>query len=318
MNVMRILIAHDGSDHSEAALDDLTRAGMPEQAEALIMSVAEVWLPPSDETVDAEEAELDPRVKAIIERQYQKNRDLVAEAQNLADHAKERLQKLFQQWTIGAEATWGSPAWEILDRARGFEPDLILVGSHGRSAVARFLLGSISQKVVTEAKCSVRVARKQERSHDEVRIVIGFDGSKGAQISVEKVCQRAWPENTEVRLVAIVEDASPSAIGRFIPPVSSAIDEINGSERAWIEELAEDPLQKLKAANINSSFHLHSGDPKSRLVEEAEKWNADSIFVGANAFGSRLERFILGSTSSAIAARATCSVEIVRIEASVP
>ena len=38
-------------------------------------------------------------------------------------------------------------------------PDLIVVGSHGRSALGRFMLGSVSQKVVTEAHCSVRVAR---------------------------------------------------------------------------------------------------------------------------------------------------------------
>ncbi|WP_225931558.1 universal stress protein [Leptolyngbya sp. 7M] len=56
----------------------------------------------------------------------------------------------------------------------------------------------------------------------------------------------------------------------------------------------------------------HQNDAKSSLVEHAETWNADSIFVGANAFAGRLERFIVGSTSAAVAARAHCSVEVVR------
>lgn len=43
---MKILIGYDGSDCAEAALDDLMRAGLPESAEAHIMSIAEVWLPP--------------------------------------------------------------------------------------------------------------------------------------------------------------------------------------------------------------------------------------------------------------------------------
>jgi nucleotide-binding universal stress UspA family protein len=46
VNIMKILIGYDGSDCAEAALDDLRRAGLPETAEAHILSVAEVWLPP--------------------------------------------------------------------------------------------------------------------------------------------------------------------------------------------------------------------------------------------------------------------------------
>ena len=43
---MKILIGYDGSACAEAALDDLTRAGLPDSAETHILSVAEVWLPP--------------------------------------------------------------------------------------------------------------------------------------------------------------------------------------------------------------------------------------------------------------------------------
>jgi nucleotide-binding universal stress UspA family protein len=71
-------------------------------------------------------------------------------------------------------------------------------------------------------------------------------------------------------------------------------------------------LQKLHDAGLQATLHLHAGNPKRVLIEEAEAWNADAIFVGANAFGSRLEKFILGSVSAAVAARAHCSVEVVR------
>jgi nucleotide-binding universal stress UspA family protein len=57
---------------------------------------------------------------------------------------------------------------------------------------------------------------------------------------------------------------------------------------------------------------VHAGDPKQVLVKHAEEFGADCIFTGATGFSSRLERVILGSVSSAIAARAQCSVEVVR------
>jgi nucleotide-binding universal stress UspA family protein len=55
-----------------------------------------------------------------------------------------------------------------------------------------------------------------------------------------------------------------------------------------------------------------NGAPKTVLLAEAEKWNADSIFVGTRDFKSGFERFRLGSVSTAVETNAPCSVEIVR------
>ena len=314
---MKLIVAYDGSKCSEAALDDLVRAGLPDSGEALVISVAEVWLPPKNgngfANWESTGIKFDPQTLATIQKHYEKNEKAVAEAETLANHAKKRLQRIFPQWQIKAETTYGSPAWEILARADEFKPDVILVGSHGRSAISRFFLGSISQKVLTEAHCSVRVARGRiEVDPTPMRILIGFDGSGGAQAAVEKVAARHWREGSEVRLVAATEQVTPSAIGRFIPPVAHMVEDVNESEREWIEKLADNALTILQSKEISASLHIHSGNPKDVLVEEAEHWNADCIFVGANAFGSRVERFLLGSTSAAVASRAHCSVEVVR------
>lgn len=310
---MKVLVAYDGSRCAEAALDDLVRAGLPESCEVIVISVAEVWLPPPNGAGDVTGIKLDSESERMIQRHYEKNKKIVAESETLANHAKKRLQIMFPRWQIGAVATYGSPAWEILTRADEFKPDLIVVGSHGRSAISRFFLGSISQKVLTEAHCSVRVARgRVEVDPTPVRILIGFDGSKGAQAAVEAVAARSWRDYSEIRLVAATEEVTPSAVGRFIPPITHLVEEVNESERQWIEKLANRALKKLQTKNIPATLHLHSGNPKTILIEEAEKWNADCIFVGANAYGSRLERFLLGSTSAAVAARAHCSVEVIR------
>jgi nucleotide-binding universal stress UspA family protein len=54
----------------------------------------------------------------------------------------------------------GSPKHTILEEAEAFNADLIVLGSHGRGRVERFLLGSVSLAVVTHAKCSVEVVRR--------------------------------------------------------------------------------------------------------------------------------------------------------------
>ncbi|MBX3290900.1 MAG: universal stress protein [Acidobacteria bacterium] len=314
---MKVLVAYDGSKYSEAALDDLGRAGLPDVGELVIMSVAEVWLPTRDDVVRAALFSVgsgsDVETGKDVIPVHESDRRIVAEAETLANHARKRLQKLLPDWKIRASATYGSPARAILACADEIMPDLIVLGPHGRSAISRLFLGSISQKVITEADRSVRVARERpDADHEPVRLVIGFDGSPGADAAVEAVAGRDWPEQTEVRLVAATEQVTPTAIGRFIPPVAEAVEDINESERERIEELAGNALETLRELKLAASLHIHSGNPKKVLIEEAERQNADCIFVGATAFGGRAERFLLGSTSAAVAARAHCSVEVVR------
>lgn len=319
---MKLLIAYDGSGCSEAALDDLVRMGLPESGEALVISVAEVWLAPPDCKTNANgSSALHSRnlwEPGTIDKHSRNDKKVVAEAEIFANHAKQRLQNVLPRWRIAAEATFGSPAMEILARADEIKPDLIVIGSHGRSAVGRFFLGSISQKVLTEANCSVRVARGRiEVDPSSVRAIIGFDGSPGGHAAVATAASRRWGGNSEIRLVVATEQVTPSTIGRFIPPVVQVVAEVNQAEREWVEKLATTAMESLRTKGISATLRIVAGNPKRVLVEEAENWNADCIFVGANAFGSRMERFLLGSTSAAVAARAPCSVEIVRSAAGV-
>jgi nucleotide-binding universal stress UspA family protein len=308
---MKILLAYDGSRCSEAAIDDLLRAGLPRSGDAVALSVAEVWLPPADSAPEINGST--PYLETLVEHRRQKGERILAEATTKAKHAEKRLRSILPDWNVESRATYGSPAWEVLNAAEDIKPDLIVVGSHGQSAISRFFLGSISQKVLSEAGCSVRVARgRVEVDPTPVRIVIGFDASQGAEAAVTAVHDRSWPENTEVRLISVADPVAPTAIGRFVPPIANAVDEVNESERGLLGEMAANAVGRLTASGVAAEFHLISGNPKNLLVEEAEKWNADSIFVGANAFGSRIERFLIGSTSAAVAARAHCSVEVVR------
>ena len=309
---MKLLIAYDGSKCSEAAIDDLTRAGLPRDGEALVVSIAEVWLPPPNGKADTG-INLNEKNEVLMHRQTQEDKRLVAEAQSFANHVRNRIKRMFPSWLVSSEATYGSPAFEILSLADNLRSDLIVVGSHGRSAIGRIYFGSVSQRVLTEAKCSVRVARGRiEVEPGPSRIMIGFDGTAGAITAVESVLGRDWPEGSEVRLFSALEPVFPTTIGRFLPPVNLAVQDINEHELVWIKEKAAESMGRLTSAGLNPSLQIKAGNPRYLLIEEAEHWGADSIFVGANSAGGRFERFLIGSNSAAIAARAHCSVEVVR------
>lgn len=310
---MKILIAYDGSSFSDASLDDLRNAGLPSDTEAIVLSVAEVWLPPPPAGVSISEYAIELQTKEQPFKAHQEHGKLVTEADRMANTAAGRLQRYFPSWTISAEATYGSPAWEIISRSETMNADLIVVGAQGKTAVERIVLGSISQKVLTEAHCSVRVGRgKVQVDPTPIRVVIGYDASSGANASVDAVANRNWPSGTEVMLVSVTDPIRPSIVGQLIPAISDWVEDTNDNEQEWLSNLAGAALTKLRSAGLSAEIWTGSGSPKEVITDEAERWHADAIFVGANRFGSRVERFLLGSVSSAVVSRAHCSVEVVR------
>ncbi len=289
----RILIAYDGSGFADAAIDDLASAGLPANSEATVLSVAEVWLPPHRE---GEKLEF---VTEGLARHYEENVEILAESRKLAEQAAARVRAVFPGWNVTAEATYGSAAWEILFRAEELEPDLIVVGAQGVFGLEQLLIGSVAQKVVTEAPCSVRVARgKVEVEPAPVRIVVGYDGTAGADRTVESVIARDWPAESEVKVV-LVQD---TALIRTSFQIED--DEVEQTGKAVVE--------KLREAGLKASLVIREGNPKHVIVEEAENWSADSIFIGATKFDDLITKYLLGSVSSAVVTRAHCSVEVVR------
>jgi len=311
---MRILIAYDGSDCAEAALDDLAQAGLPEIAEAIVMSVTEVWLPPPPvSSYEIVEQTMSVHVPADLKKVYMKGSHAVKEAKALAERGAARVRANFPKWKVQAEAIYGSPAWELVFKADKWKPDLIIVGSHGRSALGRFVLGSVSQRVLTEARSSVRIARgRVEELGSPVRIVIGLDGSSASKAALRAVAERNWPPLSQARVVMVDNPMQATLVGELIPLVAASVDESNRWDRTRIREFAEEAAKLIRRNGLQVSAAIEDGDPKHVLPRVAEQWGANCIFVGATGFSNRFQRFLLGSVSAAVAARAHCSVEVVR------
>ncbi|MGH9874502.1 MAG: universal stress protein [Pyrinomonadaceae bacterium] len=311
---MKILIGYDGSDCAAAALDDLTHAGLPTNAEVRILSVAEVWLPPPPPS-SYEILELADKVKSAAELEHAYSRGCIAAkaALALAESARDRIKANFPNWNVTVDSSCGSPAWELVSKADEWKPDLIVVGSHGHTALGRFVLGSVSQRVLTEARCSVRISRGHlDEPDSSVRIIIGIDGSPGSEEAVRAVAARRWPAKSEIKLIAVDDPLLPDYLGTLIPPLAKAIEEDKVGERAWAQKISKQCKEMLLGSGIEVTAVLREGDPKRELPKAAEEWGADCVFVGSTGFSNRLERFVLGSVSAAVAARAHCSVEVIR------
>lgn len=308
---MKILIGYDGSECADFALRDLKRAGLPDVAEVFVLSAADVFLPPP---LREGEDVFPLHVPAGVKRAHEHAARAVEEARSLAEGTAQCLREAFPGWDVCSEAVADSPAWALVKSSYEWKPDLVVVGSHGHTLLGgRLILGSVSQRVLYEARCSVRVARgvPLKEADAPVRIVVGMDGSPNAEAAVEAVTARSWPRGSEARVVAVLDAFMFVKADPQEPSVLKWVDADREKDWEWVRAAFEPYAEKLRAVGLTTSVELRKGNAKSVLVEEAEGWGADCVFVGAKGIRG-LDRLLMGSVSAAVAARAHCSVEVVR------
>jgi nucleotide-binding universal stress UspA family protein len=292
---MKLLIACDDATDVQVVLADLQRAGLAPTADAVVLSVADLLPSPP--------APPDPPPPAATRRAHERAARALQNARRTAEAAAALVHTAFPGWRVTADAQADAPAWAIVKKADDWSPDLIVVGAHDQSALGRFLLGSVSQAVLAHAGCSVRIVRESVAAPGAPqRVLVGVDGSAGADAAIARVAARTWRPGAQVQVVTALDDTLASML-------ESADDA--DDERAAAGRLLERAAAPLRTARLDVSTAVVEGAPKWVLVEQAESWTADCVFVGARGLRAA-ERFLLGSVSAAVAARAPCSVEVVR------
>jgi nucleotide-binding universal stress UspA family protein len=245
----------------------------------------------------------------------------VEDALETARKGAMRTRSILPGWSVSAIAEADSPAWGIIKESDTWGPDLVVVGSQGRSAIGRLIMGSVSHTVLTEGRCNVRVARgrKVASGRELPRLIIGVDGSPGCLTALAVVAARSWPAGTEALLMCAFDERLsggplPTAL------LGDARLGVHPSEPlAWMRATLEQAADRLRAADTDLAVStvLEEGDPKHLLVDKAKEWTADSIFLGARGLGTT-DRLLLGSVSSTVAMRARCSVEVVYAPSGAP
>ena len=147
---MKVLLAIDGSPHSQAAIAAVTRRPWPKGTAVEILTVLH-----SPTTVMIDVALGLPAVDAeqIDEQRRQ--------ASTLLDGAGKQIARAAPEVTVTTRILEGNPKDVIVEEARTWNADLIVLGSHGYGRFRRMVLGSVAGAVVANAPCSVQVAREK-------------------------------------------------------------------------------------------------------------------------------------------------------------
>ena len=292
---MRILLALDGSDSSIHARDLVAALPLPTTTAICVVCAYELPVDWSG-AMGASPAWVDDTDEAMRD-------ELTAKLELLAEPLAER------GWQLERRVVRGRPATAILDLARRFEPDLIVLGSRGRGPLTTMLLGSVSDEIVDQAHCSVLVARGTKAS----RLLVATDGSDLAREIPDVLSDWGAFRGAAVDTISVAPQSDRS-FDLVAEAYTLGTYRSDGDRQALLDrhrEFAEEMAQQLAEHGFVATASVLAGDAAQQVIASARRRGADLIVTGTRGRHG-VERVILGSVARNVLLHAPCSVLVVR------
>ncbi|MFQ5740982.1 MAG: universal stress protein [Acidobacteriota bacterium] len=201
-----------------------------------------------------------------------------------------------------------SPAEGILDYLSEQETDLLVMGTHGRTGLTHFLLGSVAERIVRHAPCPVLTighAREHYRDLPSYQnILVPFDFSEHSRTAALYGAELARRFGASLHVLYVIEqEVHPAFYDIWRETTARAIPDIAKDARASLEEiLAREELQDL-------NLHVRLGEAKAHdeIADYAAKNDIHLIVMGTHGL-SGLDHALVGSTTERVVRIATCPV----------
>lgn len=282
-----ILFPTDGSDAAESVLEYALDIAAEEAATIHALNVADTNVDSlvriQDQVIDALEQAGQEFVEAVATR------------------ARER------GVPVTTEVSQGDPYSTIIAYADRCDADLIVIPTQGRQGIKRFLLGSVTERVINHAEIPViAVNPKQSREprYPPRHLLIPTDGSRGSELAVAEGIELANAIGATVHLLHVVET------GGLGPDARSLSKESELKHRA--NDILSQATTRVEATGIESyETAVESGEPSRAIRDYMEEYPIDLTVMGTHGT-TNFSRYVLGGVSAKIVRTAPIPVMWVR------
>ena len=192
--------------------------------------------------------------------------------------------------------------------------ELLVVGSQGLDALDRFMLGSVSTKLIQHATCPVPVVKSE--AVPLLRIALATDGSDASAHALEFMLTKFQPDRSTGKggrapiHVSVIHVMASSPVAPITFSLSMPWNKHPGLKEAG-HRFIEQSVQKLIQAGFTAEPVYQRGNRAEKIMKVASKHRADLIVMGAKGLGA-IDRFLLGSVSTRVVQHSSCSVLVVR------
>lgn len=289
---MKILVALDGSDCSRSVIDHCLGSVFDEDTQLKLISVVDFFEPL-------------PALEGIKEAE-------IESARKLLEKEAGRLMERFPSLNVSYRVLDGYIKSKIMEEARDWRADLIMLGSHGRRGIEKLLLGSISLAILNHAAIPVRVVRKGDSAEGNFEVMLCMDDSRYSREALERVLSYSWPSNCRFSLVSVIfplPDAPNAPDSQRFQLEDRKRKHQEDAERILLQ--AESRIKDKFGEKTEVVKLVESGDARDRILAVARQRKPNLILMGSHGRGA-FDRALMGSVSEAVVNLAETSVEIVR------
>ncbi len=305
---MKILLTVDDSIYSQAAVEAVLVRQWPAKSNFKIISVLDESDAPKStqsQSTLASETALPGSLEAV---------------QQMLTRFSAQLKQTFPDADVSHEILYGNSKEKILDCASKWSADLIVAGSHGKTGLTRFMLGSVSQTVLLYGECSTLIVKRRQ-SEPQIsdikkspqKVLIPLDLSDHSRNALDWVISLSWDNECQFKILTVVPPLAEKFSDGFtlLQAESLSAERVHMEKEAknWLDQCKTQLVQKYGAERV--STELLEGDAADMILGMAKNWSSSLIIMGTHGHGW-FKRLWLGSVSQEIVLQAPCSVEVVK------
>lgn len=254
------------------------------------------------------------RARAQVELIFVREQPLAEMPLECPPQLEERLQALSARLNAPLTLARGNPAEEILNRAESIQADLVVMGTHGRRGISRWLIGSVADKVMRHAVCPVFLVRpttdpepgalERALSGDfprYKRLLVPLDGTPASEVGLGPACWLARHDESELSLLRVLDFPTPIFTSTEIPSTwaDMARERLDEDHKTYIERQAA----RLRGMHYDAHSHYRHGAAADRILEH----ELDLTVMVSQSRGG-----FFGSVASRVVHRATGPVLVLR------
>lgn len=284
----RILLATDGSDHTRRAAEYVRTLADRFGAEVHVLAVADV----DSVSFAFDTGGVEQEVAGRLTRQCE---GWAAATGEFVDAAETAVHS-------------GTPREAVLDYAAEHDVDLLAMGTHGRTGIRRYVIGSVTEHVLRRAAAPVLTARADEPANggDITRVLVPTDGSEAADAAVDHALAVADACGAALRVLSVVDTRTLAAQPDLAPP-DAVVESLEEQSEHAVNEVTE----RCTAAGLSPETTIARGPPSRAICADAAEHDADLVVMGTRG-RSGLDRVLLGSVTERTVRHAPVPVMAVR------
>lgn len=228
-------------------------------------------------------------------------------ADTILDYAEDEIYKLGMH--IGKRIkNCGSAIESILEQAEKENYDLILMGSHGKKGIQKWL-GSVSQEIINSSKISNYISKEENKKE---KVLFTTDGTNCSLTVIDKVIKEINLENKEIHICMVNEDPNFLFLEGTLD--TNWLLDIQKQQQIYASKAIEEISQIIEKQGypiIKNS--ILTGIPVQEIINYAKTNDIDLIILGSRN-KSKMDRFLMGSVSKRVLENVTSDIWLVRCE----